>query len=77
MLEPVSAVSYSAVTITKAGTATYVANNPGNLTDAAAAVTATAITGNNTATRTPTTSVAIPGITVSGMYTPITTHSVL
>jgi hypothetical protein len=74
---PASAVSYSAGTITKMGTATYVSNDPGNLSGVAAAVTATAITGNNTATWTPTISVTIPGSTVSGTYTATITHSVL
>src|ERR1700690_1659567 len=37
---PASAVSYTAGTIVKIGTATYTANDPGNLTGVVAAVTA-------------------------------------
>src|SRR6185436_18739140 len=36
---PASAVGYTAGTITKVGTATYTANDPGNLTGVVAAVT--------------------------------------
>ena len=55
-----SAVSYTAGPITKTGTATYVANNPGNLTGVVAAVTATGITGDNSATWNPTITVVGP-----------------
>ena len=72
-----SAVGYTAGTITKVGTATYTANNPGNLTGASAAVTATGITGDNSATWTPTINVAVPGGTVATTYSAIITHSVV
>lgn len=72
-----SAVSYSAGPITKVGTATYTANNPGNLTGVAAAVTATGITGDNSATWNPTITVAIPGGTLAGVYSATITHSVV
>jgi hypothetical protein len=72
-----SAVSYSAGTITKVGTATYTANNPGNLTGVSPAVTATGITGDNSATWNPTISVAVPGGAVAGLYSAIITHSVV
>jgi hypothetical protein len=71
-----SAVSYSAGTITKVGTATYVANDPGNLTGVVPAVTATGITGDNSATWTPTISVAVPGGMAAGVYSATVTHSV-
>jgi hypothetical protein len=71
-----SAVSYSAGTITKTGTATYTANNPGDLTGVVAAVTASGITGDNSATWNPTISVAVPGGTASGVYFATVTHSV-
>jgi len=74
---PASAVSYSAGQITKTGTATYTANDPDNLSVAKPAVTATLVTGNNSATWYPMISVAIPGSSVSGTYTATITHSVL
>jgi hypothetical protein len=72
-----SAVSYSAGTITKVGTATYTPNDPGNLTGVSAAVTATGITGDNSATWNPTITVAVPGGTIAGVYAATITHSVL
>jgi hypothetical protein len=71
-----SFVSYTAGTITKVGTATYTANNPGNLTGVSAAVTASGITGDNSATWTPTINVAVPGGTIATTYSAIITHSV-
>jgi hypothetical protein len=73
---PASAVSYSAGAIVKVGTATYLANNPGNLTGVVAAVTASGITGDNSATWNPTITVAIPGGTIAGVYSATITHSV-
>ena len=72
-----SAVSYSAGTIVKTGTATYTANDPGNLTGASAAVTATGITGDNSATWNPTIHVAVAGGTIATTYTAVITHSVV
>lgn len=72
-----SAVSYSAGTIAKTGTATYAANDPGDLTGVSAAVTATGITGDNTATWDPTITVAVPGGATVGVYSATITHSVL
>jgi hypothetical protein len=71
-----SAVSYVAGPITTVGTATDTANNPTNLTPVSAAVTATAITGDNSATWTPTISVLVPGDMASGTYGATITHSV-
>jgi hypothetical protein len=71
-----SAVSYSAGAITKVGTATYTANNPVDLTAVVAVVTATGITGDNSATWNPTISIAVPGGTVAGTYLAVITHSV-
>ena len=73
---PASAVSYTAGIITKVGTATYTANDPGNLTGVVAAVTATGITGDNSATWNPTINVAVPGGTAAGVYSATITHSV-
>jgi hypothetical protein len=72
-----SAVSYVAGTITKVGTATYTANDPPNLTGVAPAVTATGITGNNSATWNPTITVTVPGGMASNIYSATITHSVV
>jgi hypothetical protein len=72
-----SAVGYSAGTITKVGTATYTANNPANLTAVSAAVTASGITGDNSATWNPTITVMIAPGTVADTYSATITHSVL
>jgi hypothetical protein len=72
-----SAVGYTAGTITKVGTATYTANDPGNLTGASPAVTATGITGDNSATWNPTITVAVPGGMAATSYFATITHSVV
>jgi len=72
-----SLVSYAAGPIDKVGTATYEANDPSGLTTVRAVVTATEITGDNTATWTPTISVTIPGGMAAGVYAATITHSVL
>jgi hypothetical protein len=74
---PASAVGYTAGTITKVGTATYTANDPLDLTGVVPAVTATGITGDNSATWTPTINVAVPGGIAAGVYTATITHSAL
>ena len=72
-----SFIGYTAGTITKVGTATYTANDPANLTGVSAAVTATGITGDNSATWTPTINVAVPGGTIATTYNATITHSVV
>ena len=72
-----SAVGYVAGTITKVGTATYTANDPGNLTGVVPAVTATGITGDNSATWNPTITVTVPGGMAAGVYSATITHSVV
>ncbi|HLL64670.1 MAG TPA: hypothetical protein VK453_02870 [Micromonosporaceae bacterium] len=72
---PASAVGYVAGTIVKTGTATYVANNPAALTGVSAAVTASGITGDNSATWNPTINIAVPGGMAAGTYTGVITHS--
>lgn len=74
---PASAVSYNAETIVKVGTASYTANNPGNLTGVAPVVTATGITGDNSATWNPTITVAVAGGTAANVYSATITHSVV
>jgi hypothetical protein len=71
-----SAVAYTAGPIVKVGTATYTANDPTNLTGVVAAVTATGITGDNSATWTPTIVVTVPGGMIAAVYTATITHSV-
>ena len=72
-----SAVGYTAGPITKVGTATYTANDPGDLTGVTAAVTATGITGDNSATWTPSIEVTVPGGMAAGVYSATITHSVV
>ncbi len=72
-----SAVSYNAGAITQVGTATDAANNPPNLTGVSPAVTATGITGDNSATWNPTITVTVPGGMAAGVYSATITHSVL
>ena len=74
---PASAVSYTAGPIVKVGTATYTANDPIDLTGVGAAVTASGITGDNSATWNPTVTVAIPGGAAANVYSATITHSVL
>ena len=72
-----SAVGYTVGDIAKVGTATYTADDPADLSGASPAVTATGITGDNSATWTPTINVAVPGGTAAGVYAATITHSVL
>lgn len=72
-----SAVGYTAGAVTKVGTATYTANDPGNLTAVGPAVTATGITGDNSASWNPTINIAVPGGMAAGVYSATITHSVL
>jgi len=74
---PASAVSYTAGAITKVGTATYTADDPSDLTGVAPAVTATGITGDNSATWNPTITVAVAGGMAAGVYAATITHSVV
>jgi hypothetical protein len=74
---PASNVSYTTGPITKVGTATYTADDPADLTGVAPAVTASGITGDNSATWNPTINVAVPGGMAAGVYTATITHSVV
>jgi hypothetical protein len=71
-----ASVGYTAGSITKVGTATYTANDPTDLTGVAAVVTATAITGDNTATWNPTIHIAVGANMAAGIYLGTITHSV-
>jgi hypothetical protein len=70
-------VGYTVGTITKVGTATFTANDPPDLTGAVPAVTATGITGDNSATWNPTINVTVAGGKAAGVYSGTITHSVL
>lgn len=72
-----SAVGYTAGTIAKVGTATYTAIDPASLVGVVPAVTATGITGDNSATWNPTISVSVPGGAVAAVYSAPITHSLL
>jgi hypothetical protein len=74
---PASAISYLAGPITKVGTATYTANNPLDLTAVVPVVTATGITGDNSASWNPTIIVKIPADMTAGIYAATVTHSVV
>jgi hypothetical protein len=74
---PASDVSYAAGSITKVGTATYTANDPSDLTGVRPTITATGITGDNSATWDPTISVTVPGGMAPGVYSATITHSVV
>lgn len=74
---PASAVAYTAGTITKVGTAAYAANDPTHLEGVIPVVSATGITGDNSATWNPTITVTIPGGTPVGTYNATITHSVI
>lgn len=74
---PASKVSYTAGKIEKDGTATYTAGDPDNLRRTRPAVTATEVSGNNTARWTPTIHVKIPAGQAAGVYAGTITHSVL
>jgi hypothetical protein len=71
-----AAVGYTAGPITKVGTATFTANDPSDLTGAVAAVTASGITGDNSATWNPTINVTVAGGKAAGVYSGTITHSV-
>ena len=72
-----AAVGYTAGTITKVGTATFTANDPPDLTGSVPAVTATGITGDNSATWNPTINVTVAGGKAAGVYSGTITHSVV
>jgi hypothetical protein len=74
---PVINVSYSPGPATSTtGTATFTPGAGGIINVPRTAFTATAITGNNTATWNPTLTVTIPSAAVSGTYTGTVTHEV-
>jgi hypothetical protein len=72
-----AAVGYAAGPITKVGTATFTADDPPDLTGVVPAVTATGITGDNSATWNPTITVTVGGGMAAGVYSGTITHSVV
>jgi hypothetical protein len=72
-----AAIGYTAGPITKVGTATFTANDPPDLTGTVAAVTATGITGDNSATWNPTITVTVGGGVAAGVYSGTITQSVV
>jgi hypothetical protein len=74
---PASAVGYTAGGVVKVGTATHTAHDPGGLTGVAPVLTASGITGDNSATWTPTITVNVPGGFAAGVYSATITHSVV
>ena len=62
---------------TAIGTASHTANDHANLTAVGAVVTASGITGDNSATWNPVISVAVPGGMAANVYAATITHSVL
>ena len=71
-----SAISYSAGSITKVGTATFTATNLTSMSAAAVVVAATGITGDNSAVWNPTITVDVPGGMAANAYYATITHSV-
>lgn len=71
-----ASVGYTAGAITQVGTATFTANDPPDLTGAVPAVTATGITGDNSATWNPTINVFVAGGMAAGVYSGTITESV-
>ena len=71
-----AAVGYLAGPITTIGAATVTAHDPVSLATLVHAVTATGISGQNSATWNPTITVGLPGSTAAGDYTGTITHSV-
>jgi len=72
-----SLIAYTVGTVAETGTVTCTNNDPTNLIGVSPVVTATGITGSNSATWNPTLTVTIPGSYVAGTYTGSITHSVL
>ncbi len=70
-------IGYSAGTVATTGTVTTTDNDPSTIIGVSPVVTATAITGSNTATWNPTLDITIAGTFVAGVYTGTITHSVL
>jgi hypothetical protein len=71
-----ASVGYTAGEITHTGTASLTANDPTNLADVSPVVTATQVSGDNTATWDPTIHVTVGANMPAGVYSGTITHSV-
>jgi hypothetical protein len=69
-------VGYTVGSIIQEGTATYTANDPTHIEGSFPVLTATGITGSNSALWNPTINVTIPGGKRPGLYSGMITHSV-
>ena len=69
-------VGYTVGTISKIGTATYNSHDAADLSGSVNVVSATGITGDNSATWNPEINVLIPGGVAAGTYSAMITHSV-
>lgn len=74
---PATDVGYNPGAITTTGTVTTVGTLSTNLSSSVSVVTASQISGNNTALWNPTLTVSVPGGAVAGTYAATITHSVL
>lgn len=74
---PATGAAYTAGAIVTVGTVEVEANDPVDLSTLTPAVTATGITGDNSATWSPTITVTIPGSSLTGVYAATITHSVI
>jgi len=72
-----SAVSYTVGSVNQVGTAVYTPANRPDLTAVGPVLTATAVTGDNSATWNPTITVAVPGGALAAIYTATVTHSLV
>ncbi len=70
-------IGYTAGVMTKTGTVTLTANDPESIEGTFAAVTASGIVGDNTATWDPTISVLVKAEVLAGVYSGTITHSLL
>ncbi len=69
-------VSYTSGAVTNTGTVTVVGSSPASIASAATVVAGTAVSGNNTASWTPSLTVALPADALAGAYTGTVTTSV-
>jgi len=74
---PAATVGYSVGKISRVGQATYRAHDQSDISELVPVVTATGVSGDNTATWSPTIAVRVPGGTRAGTYATTVTHSVI
>ena len=74
---PAATVGYFVGKISRVGEATYRAHDQGDISELVPVVTATGVSGDNSATWNPTIAVRVPGGTRAGRYAITVTHSVI